>query len=670
MLGAGRPQNRPAAELFLRQACDGAEATGCLALGLLFRSTKTSDVLAEGTLILGRACRLGSLEACAEEAEAVADGNNNADGNQQAANILRRAACDKGRASACFALGSALVGSDDPPTRAEGLSVLEPLCRAGDAVACGRIVTSLEREDAPANALALEILDLGCRAGTPYMCEDLGKLLFVQASGPPEGRTAALAAFDRACAISDGYCNAAADIRARPGLAESCQRGEQVDCVALGQIYASSGSPLHSPAEALQLFGGACEAGQVEACRSAVEALEPNSPDEAARELHWLDLGCSGGQDGDCHKLGEDLLAGKYFGPDKTRGYAALALACERGWTDSCETLDIYALSDPDVPMVTVDARYEPPLTPEEKAEIDRRKREADELEEAQRCRTSEVLIRGVVYRDRICDRSVVYIIRGRLALAGEAPWQALIWRPERMNGRKLTTEQRVECGGALIREGWVLTAAHCVLNEKGRPLLTAGYQVRLGVLDASRLDGVNFGIRRVYVHDKYDRPSRTFDIALVELETRRRLRIGAPHPIKPIRIEGTTIGQRAPRAGAPVYVYGWGNTAFEGQSSKLLKAAKLALEDGAKCESDNGLSGYLKGSLLCAKAADRAQACDGDSGGPLISYDGVATVIGVVSAGKECGRRGDATRYTRVSAMTDWINKVLAGQVDPITPR
>ena len=71
MLGEGRPQNRPVAELLLRQACDGAEAAGCLALGQLFRSTTEPEVLAAGTLALGRACRLGNPDACAAMASAL-----------------------------------------------------------------------------------------------------------------------------------------------------------------------------------------------------------------------------------------------------------------------------------------------------------------------------------------------------------------------------------------------------------------------------------------------------------------------------------------------------------------------------------------------------------------------------------------------------------------------
>jgi secreted trypsin-like serine protease len=674
MHGEGRPQNRPVAELLLRQACDGAEAEGCLTLGLLLRSTKEPDILAAGTQMLGRGCRLGNLDACAEEADAVDAGTNLGDGDRVAANALRRTSCEGGSGAACRALGSALVGSDDPATRAEGLRLLERQCRAGDGLACGRMTEPLRRESPPRAALAQEMVELGCRAGLPYMCSELGELLFEQGSGPPETRTAALVAFDRACALESMFCSTAQSIRSRPALDGSCRRGVQADCMALGRLYASENSLLFSPAEAVVLLGNACETGLAEGCRPAMEALlqggRPASQEQADQVLRWLDLGCTGGENGDCDTLGKLLLAGEDLPPDPARGYAALALACERGRLDTCATLDRYAMADPDAPLLVADARFGPPLSAEEEAEIDRQEREAEEAAEARRCRTSEVAFRGAVYADTVCELAVVAITGGRLALAGEAPWQALLWRPAQMNQRALTANERVECGGALIREGWILTAAHCVIDAKRRPLLTSGHQFRLGVLDAREPDGISYGIRRVFAHPRYHEASRTFDIALVELETRRRLRVGTPHLVRSILFEGTTISQRMPQAGAPVYVFGWGRTAFGGNTSTRLKAAKLALEDAAQCESRNRLSGFLQGSILCAKAADRSQACDGDSGGPLVSYDGRPTVIGVVSAGVECGRTGVATRYTRVAKVLDWIDGVLAGREAPIAPR
>lgn len=671
MFGHGRPQNRPVAEVLLRQACDGAEAEGCLALGQLLRSAREPEVQAAGTLVLGRACRLGNLDACAEEAEAVYRDSNLGDGNRAAANALRRTACTKGSTSACRALGSALADSDDPGTRSEGLRLLEDACRKGDGQACGWIATSLRQEDPPRTALAQEMVELGCRAGIPYQCINLGKLLFEQASGLPETRSAALAAFDRACALYEGFCGTPAAIRSRPTLDASCRSGVQTDCVALGRLYASENGLLHSPAEAVALLGPACETGIAEGCRPAVEALlqgsRPASVEQADQVLRWLDLGCTGGEDSDCDTLGKLLLAGEDLPPDPARGYAALMLACERGRLDTCETLDRYAMADPDAPLLAADARFRAPLSPEEQAELDRQEREAKEAAEAARCRSSEVAFRGAVYADTVCDYAVVAIVNGRFALAGEAPWQALLWRPAQMNQRALTANERVECGGALIREGWILTAAHCVVDAKRRPLLTAGHQFRLGVLDAREPDGISYGIRRVYAHPNYHEPSRTYDIALVELETRRRMRVGTPHMIRSIPFEAATASQRVPRAGAPVYVFGWGQTAFQGNTSTRLKAAKLALEDPAQCESRNQLRDYLRGSILCAKAADRSQACDGDSGGPLVSYEGRPTVIGVVSAGKECGRTGVASRYTRVEKVRGWINEVLAGRGTPV---
>jgi secreted trypsin-like serine protease len=446
------------------------------------------------------------------------------------------------------------------------------------------------------------------------------------------------------------------------------------DCRALAKIYGwGPDSPLYSPAEAAMMLGNACVAGMIETCSEAVNVLRsddiPESPHSNASITLWHDTACGAGSQRDCVSLGEHLLDSYSDADHRARGYAVLIQVCESGDLYTCGDLDKRTSEDPDAPLLAADSRFMPPLTAEEEAAIARqieRERAAGNRATVT-CVSSRVTFRGVTYDDRQCTARKVKVVRGRLTREGEAPWQALIWRPEQMNGHRLTTGQRVECGGALIRAGWVLTAAHCVIDAKRRLTLTPGYEVRLGVLDASKPDGVSYGIRQVYAHPRYHAGSRTFDIALVELETRRQVRVGTPQTIKLILLEGTTINQRAPQAGAPVYVFGWGHTAFRGQSSAQLKVAEMALEDGAKCNGDNSLIGSFRGTILCAKAADRSQACDGDSGGPLVSYEGRPTVIGVVSAGTECGRTGKATRYTRVSAMRDWINKVLAGQEAPI---
>lgn len=676
--GEGRPQNRPVAELLLRQSCDAAAAEGCLGLGLLLRSIEEPGPRTDGTMALGRGCRLGSLDACNEEADAVAAGTNGQDRDQDRANILRRAACDRGGTTACRELGSTLAWSDNPAMREEGIGMLEGLCRSGDARACNFVVYRLQQID-PQPAQRLQAMtDAGCKAGEANLCNELGYIEFAAASGLPENRTAALAAYDRACAIQASYCDLPAKIRSRPVLEASCGRGVRSDCIALGRLYSADHALLAFPDEATRLLGRACDEGATEACGDAVRALGRADPavqrEYQDRIATWLDKGCQGGVDNDCDVLGNRLLAGEPTPEDRERGYALLQLACGRGSLTTCENLDMHAMADPAAPILSVDWRYRPPVTPEEEAEVRRLKDEADARAEAERCHVSEVSFRGSVWQDTLCEPRGRAVIKGRRALRGEAPWQALFWRPELFNGQRIDPSQQVECGGALVREGWVLTAAHCVVDKKKRLTLTPGHTVRLGVYEARDLQGESYGISQVFVHPDYHEKARVFDIALVRLNTSRRVRRGTVGEIRTIPFDDTPLEQRVIRAGIPVFVYGWGLTAFEGTSSNRLKAAELKTEAASDCEKRTKTDdGFLKSVLICAKADDGSQACNGDSGGPLVRYEQAGqrspVVIGVVSAGTNCGETGVGTRYTRVGKVTDWIARVLRGVERPVAP-
>ncbi len=681
--GVGRPTNRFVGELLLRQACDGADVAGCLKLGTWLTESyseveKAWQVAARdyGIAMLGRACALGNFDACSQQANAVRNGFGDAGGDPAAAIVLRRAACDRGSDRACRELARALSESDDAAAKEESLGLLARQCRKGDALACEQI----EPLAAQNTALAREMAEIGCRADSAGQCYALGQILFAADSGPPEQRAAALTQFDRACLLSSIFCLLPEQIRIRPALAQGCDRGDITDCVALGRIYGyGPGSPLYSPAEAANLLGNACVAGMTETCNEAANVLRsddiPDSPDSNARITLWHDTACSAGSQLDCINLGNHLLDTYADADQRARGYAALIQVCDSGDIETCDKLDKRADGDPDAPLRVADSRFLPPLSEEEEADITRqseRERAAGKRASVT-CVSSTVTFRGVTYHDRKCSARRVMVIRGRLTREGEAPWQALLWRPELWNGRTLSPAERVQCGGALVREGWILTAAHCVIDKKRRPLLTAGHQFRLGISDVRDRSDTGFAIRRVFAHPRYHEPSRTFDIALVQIDTTRRAQAGGNPRYKPIAIDRIPAEQRPFGEGMPVYVFGWGQTKFEGRASEQLKVARLELEAPAACERDTGTDGnnYLKSSLLCAKAEDLAQACNGDSGGPLVGYFSKGPmVIGVVSAGTECGRTGKATRYTRVAQMTEWINNVFAGRETPIASR
>ncbi|MCL9983139.1 MAG: trypsin-like serine protease [Erythrobacter sp.] len=670
--GEGKPQNRPAAEVILRHACDAADAEGCLWLGALFWSVGKPEPAEAAIAALERGCRLGSLEACARAADAIESGTGIRDGDQVAATQLRRDACAKGGASACRALGISLERSDDPATREEGLALLERQCRSGDGEACSLALSPLRQTIPPRTALAREMADLGCRAEVPYLCREYGDMLFAEASGPPESRTAALALFDRACALASLFCTLPEQIRARPALVKSCGRGVQADCIALGRIYSlDPNSPLHSPTEAMMLLGTACETGAIEACSAAVNVIydadKQVTPDDAAQMVRWHETGCTGGSTFDCTELGRMLLKGDPFPSDRDRGYALLAQLCEAGKEEVCRTLDEISQDDPDAPIFVADSRFSPPISDaeaelREREERERRAAEVAALRE-RACTNTRVIRDGVVYTDRICS-SIARMINGFTARPGQAPWQALLWRPAVLNGRSLSARERVECGGALIREGWILTAAHCVVDKDKKPLIGKGHRIRLGVHKPGDEEGISYPILRAIPHPTYHQPSRAYDIALIQIDTSAASRSAYPGKIARIQLDPLPLGQRPIRGGMPVYTFGWGLEKVGGQASDVLKGAKMQLEDPAACTARTKFRGaLLQDALLCASAPDRSQACNGDSGGPLVTYgDGKPTVIGVVSAGDECGATGIPSRYTRVAKVRDWIEDVLAG--------
>lgn len=685
--GEGRPQNRRAAEMVLREACEGSDGPGCRMLGDLLQTVALPSYRREGRLILARGCQLGDLDACASEAGAVEQGDDKGrDGDRQAATALRRAACAKGSTKSCHQIGRDLLFSRVPEERVEGRIMLVGLCRGGWGDSCERLQGEVAG-DAP---LAREIAAHGCDAGLADQCRLSGVLLFARPGDAADARTAALVALDRACALGSQFCTIAEQVRAEPALVAGCGRGAAADCLALGRIYATYISPLFRPLEAARLLGEACETGESAVCREAAEALDAAGPspmpERDAAMARWLDLGCRGGVNADCDKLGTGVLEGEILPDQRDLGFASLARGCERGDFDLCDKFDNYAEDDPSAPIIPVDGRFSATLEEEGEDEAGARTAgprsmmlDAISLQNAEeeRCRTTSATWRGTVYVDKLCRPAIGGVIRGRFARVNEAPWIALLWRPKQLAGQTLGPERRLECGGAYIRDGWVLTAAHCVVDEKGNLFVTKGYRVRLGAFRSFEPDGIEYQIKRIYRHPDYKQGLRTFDIALIELDLTRRVRVGAPRPLRTIPYDEIPVANRSFPAGSPVRVYGWGNTSFEGRASDQLKVADLKLEGQTDCEKATGMRrGYLKAMFLCAKASDRAQACDGDSGGPLVLDQtnalGVKSplLVGLVGTGTACGQSGVATRYTRVSKMSEWIRNVFAGREEFFVPR
>jgi TPR repeat protein len=667
-LGEGRPQSRPVAELLYRRACDAADGLGCFRLGELLRTTKIDDDQRIAAAFYARACRLGVTDGCGAEADTLAELAATST-DPQVVDASFRADCQRGEAGVCTRLaGWLLARGGSPAEQDEGLALADDLCRAGDAEACGKAAEHWSKQTTPdATARRTAYVELGCAAGDAGFCGELGRAELAKSEGAA-ARAAALVFFDRACALDTYHCDLSEQLREEPELTLRCDSGDRAACIALGTLLSARGSPLEDSARALALLGPACDAGVAEVCETAADLV--------FSQAHY----CAAGKADACDQVVTARTSEGELGRSVSRIAAQYAEDCKPGSAFACKSLESLAASDPAAPLTLASAAFGPELTPEEEAEDERVKREEQERDiaeqRARNCTTTTVVFEGVNYTDTLCStKTVTRVTRlGFTVKRGATPWQALIWRPAMLGRDLLSLQSRVWCGGSLIREGWVLTAAHC-LNDTdmgGQSIQTAGHRIRLGLTNALGDEGFSYPIIATFAHPKYIPGSqiRAFDIALLQYDPKRGARGSTAQPPARIRLDQLPLDQRIIEAIPRVSTYGWGLTAHRGGTiPDQLRGARLTLRDRAACTQVTKLKDKdRRDSVLCAdeiKGAEGGQACEGDSGGPLITYsdaDKVPTLIGVVSSGFDCGTAGLPSRYIRVAhpLVQKWLRDTL----------
>ncbi|KAL7634319.1 UNVERIFIED_CONTAM: hypothetical protein RMT77_014696 [Armadillidium vulgare] len=244
-------------------------------------------------------------------------------------------------------------------------------------------------------------------------------------------------------------------------------------------------------------------------------------------------------------------------------------------------------------------------------------------------------------------------IYGGVMAKDSEFPWQA-----------GLVFNGRIVCGGSIINEKYILTAAHCFQhydfeNKKIKIIPVSKVKIFVGSykLGITIRVGKKFNPdlripKLVIIHPRYDPIRASSDISIVKIDP----------PFKEYSKYVLPIC-------LPIYGYsyenslsivtGWGKLKGDSvQPRTHLRKAEIMVRDYKICE--NKLEDiFMKEIMLCGFYPGR-DTCQGDSGGPMITKINRFQYIqiGITSFGKGCKDSAELGVYTKVDHFVPWIKK------------
>ncbi|XP_044742258.1 trypsin-1-like [Chrysoperla carnea] len=202
-------------------------------------------------------------------------------------------------------------------------------------------------------------------------------------------------------------------------------------------------------------------------------------------------------------------------------------------------------------------------------------------------------------------------------------------------------------CGGTIISDIFILTAAHCSKGVSERSL-----SVHAGSTFPHTYENGNVHrVKRIYVHEKYSSSTLDFDVAILELETPLQF----SNTIKSLSLPGK---DEFLEENETVLISGWGTLEEGGQLATVLQAVEIPVVNQNVCQQLYSNFLDVTPRMLCAGYIEGGKDhCNGDSGGPVVSN---GKVHGIVSWANGCARPNFPGVNTRVTAVREWIRSKI----------
>ncbi|XP_052869395.1 trypsin-1-like [Anopheles cruzii] len=241
------------------------------------------------------------------------------------------------------------------------------------------------------------------------------------------------------------------------------------------------------------------------------------------------------------------------------------------------------------------------------------------------------------------CGRTnrLTRIVGGMETKVNQYPWMALL----KYGGT-------FYCGGSLISDRHVLTAAHCVHGFNSEKITVVMMEHDRILTTESKL--LTAKVKRVIEHSGYNSNNYNSDIAI--------LLLGSVMEIDDRLCPVCLPTKKKPFSGYDGIVTGWGATSENGPISTNLQEVTVPIMSNADCRKTGYGPTRITDNMMCAGYSEgKKDSCQGDSGGPLHvikqnSTDNIHQIAGIVSWGEGCAKPNYPGVYTRVNRFGSWI--------------